>query len=912
METWKPEIKSEEDLQKQLEITEDVVGTEIVPNSIRDDIFNLSLDEIKERYPERYSAYLQILRAERKSEQIVDDELNKMKEWLETLNNLDTYITKHSDNANEDSVRLRDRQFTVFEDIRNALEKGEKEGYVKLPTGVGKTVLFIELIKALDKKTLVVVPTRQLVHQTGDKIKQFAPNLKSGKVYAHEKNLEENTTIITYDSLVAMVKSGKIVPEKYDTIILDEVHRCLSEARQEIINRFQDVVKIGFTATPEYSKEKKVSNILKKEIHSMGVREATETGLLSSFSCIVAKTDIDLSSVKILSNGEYDQGELEKVINVIGRNKAAVDMYEQGFKGKKAIAFCLSINHANDVAQTFIERGIQAVVISGRTPRAEQGKIIQDFESGNIDVLLTVNLLTEGFDAPNASVCLNLAPTHSLVRAEQRAGRVLRLDDNDLQKHAFVVDFLDKDQGDKRSPVIFPEIVGDAVVSPKKFDNGNGQGGGGVGEPNLPKFNVDGLKMIVDSDEVLRISKVLGEYRNEFKQEAALGWQTASSLRFAVRSSKETIKEFAEQYRENHPEWFGNFWVFGQEVEHYHPDLVDKIITNLTKIEALEGWETASKLSQRLQRDFYFIKKLAEQYRESHPEWFVNFLAGKKEREHYHPELIELIKKNLLQLEAPVGWATSEKIASEIKKSPVTIKKAAEQYRESHPEWFGNFWAGKQNTEYYHPELIEIISKNLLRMEAPLGWFTVGNISGQIKSDGKTIKKLAEQYRESHPEWFGNFWAVKMNGEFYHPDLVEIIKNELATPEAPLGWFTARKISEQIKSTSQTIKKIAEQYRESHPEWFGIFKAGPKKPEYYHPNLIEIIKRELIRPEAPDGWKTATWLKSSIKVNVVTIKKIAEQYRESHPEWFGTFWAATMDAEFYHPDLVEEIKRHFG
>lgn len=546
MEGWKPQIKTENELKKQVNQTEKVLETGFIPQSIDKDFYKLSINEIKEKYSERYNAYLKILRAEKNKQEIDNEELSQLKDWIKILNNLDSYIITHQNNSNEEGVRLKNRQFTVFEDIRNSLEKGEKDGYVKLPTGVGKTVLFIEFIKAIDSKTLIVVPTKQLVEQTEQKIEKFAPDLKYGKVYTHEKNFKENTTITTYDSFVSNVESKKIKPEDYKVVILDEVHRSLSLSRRNALSKFENTVKIGFTATPKYSEEKQVNKVLENEIHSLDIKEATEEGLLSSFSCVIAQTDIDLSSIEINSSGEYRTEQLEKAINIESRNKSVAMLYEQGFKDKNAIVFCSTIKHADDVAKEFTNKGISATVISGETHKTERERIIKDYESGKIKVLLSVDLLIEGFDAQNASVCFNIAPTHSYVRGEQRSGRVLRIDENNPYKHAYIIDFIDNDIRKDKSPILFSEIVGVSSVYPNiKFEESNIKKNLQEREEKIfPKFNINGLKVTINSKEVLKITQSLSEGREKIKwsynflQEEVINKKIKTSGEYADIASK--------------------------------------------------------------------------------------------------------------------------------------------------------------------------------------------------------------------------------------------------------------------------------------------------------------------------------------------------------------------------------------
>lgn len=124
-----------------------------------------------------------------------------MQTTLQILNNVDSYIEKNK-LGNGDDMTLRERQLTAFEDLRNFLEAGETEGYIKLPTGVGKTVLFTEFVEATGVRTMIVVPTIDLVHQTEEKFQKFASQTPIGKIYEKEKDYSKSVSVITYSSLV--------------------------------------------------------------------------------------------------------------------------------------------------------------------------------------------------------------------------------------------------------------------------------------------------------------------------------------------------------------------------------------------------------------------------------------------------------------------------------------------------------------------------------------------------------------------------------------------------------------------------------------------------------------------------------------------------------------------------------------
>jgi len=518
-------LKTPEELENQAREASNVLGEEAIQPSKKDEIFNMSIEEIKQKFPVRYEAYLKILRMNKQKDgDLSEEDKEEMTSRLKVLNNLDKYIEDHWVNGEK---TLRGRQITVFEDIRDFLEKGGRDGYVKLPTGAGKTVIFSEFIEATGLRALIVVPTKILVGQTEERINEFAEDLDVGKIYSEAKKQGTDVTIVTYQSLVRKINEGTINPNDYECLVLDEAHVSLSKDRVRAVNKFNHAIRLGFTATPQYSGRKKVQNILSTEIHNLGVKEAAEEGIVSPFSVILAETNIDISDVKISASGEYSQEDLNRAINIEGRNNSAVDLYKQLFAGQLGIVYCSGIEHAEDIKKIFTKNGVNAEVISGKNTTKEQQEILRRFKNGEIMILCNADILTAGFDEQKASVCLNLRPTLSSVMAEQRGGRVLRLDNSNPSKHATIVDFIDKNTDSRNHQITFAEIANASIVysvpafKEPQFDFRE--------PPEIVRtirsdIKIEGLNIITDPKEVMRVV-------NKMKEEGGKEKLTYESLK---------------------------------------------------------------------------------------------------------------------------------------------------------------------------------------------------------------------------------------------------------------------------------------------------------------------------------------------------------------------------------------------
>lgn len=714
---------------------------------------------------------------------------------------LDKYILEHYGRPTRRT--LRERQITVFEDLRNTLKEGTTEGYVVLPTGVGKTVLFTEFSEAINQQeilqTMIVVPTQVLVDQTEKRFKQFAPELDVGKLYTYAHDITKPITITTYASLVRHIANGTLDPTLTKLLVLDEVHRSLSRKRIQAVAQFTDAIKLGFTATPMYSEERQVANLLNTEIHRMSIKEAVEEDLLSPFSAIIAQTEVDLTDISVKSNGDYDDKELEEAINIESRNQAALDLYLELFQGQTAVAYCISVKHAQNLARIFHENGVPAAYVSGYQDKKEQAEILRRYHEGEIKVLCNADLLIEGFDEPRASVCLNVRPTRSLVVAQQRAGRVLRLDPDNPNKHATVVDFLDKTEDPRKLPVTFAEVAEAAFIVKKRLDRDTttgpsmpkappGSGDIGIG-PDEDIITISGLKVIVNPQEIMRVVK---ERQDKIYTIPPEGWLNAEDLTKLRNKKPESFKLHAERFRGTNPEWFGLFkGLEGHITEYYSSELSSELL-NLEggSLVPEEGWKSIMEIVELTSRDYATVTARIKSLGEIDDQTSI-YLSPTTLRPtvYYHPDLVAKLQEELTSITiAPPDWLTLSRLAKNIKRSLPKVREIAEELRNEYPEWFQLFRdQSSKNIEHIHPELILEIKKRMNNIEfAPDGWETAGGLGKKLgKNNADPIRRRAEKHREEHPEWFKQYTIRKQgnvpgeNREHLSPKLVEQIKKEL-------------------------------------------------------------------------------------------------------------------------------------
>lgn len=316
-------------------------------------------------------------------------------------------------------------------------------------TGSGKSVMASELVRRAQvkgSKTWFIVPRRDLLRQMSLTYDQFG--LKHSFIAAgYTGNMLSPTHICSLDSLRS--RMPKLNPPQL--AIIDETH-VGGDGLDALVKwlKSHGCYIIGLSATPWKLSGKGLGCWYDDMVNGLGVRALIDAGRLSDYKAF-APAHPDLSSVQI-TGGDYAKGQLASFMEqdrvLVGN---AVSHYKKHAYGKLNIAYCVSINHSQMVAQSFRDAGIPAAHMDGATPEPERKRIITAFAKRELLVLSNCELLTYGFDLAsqvNMDVTIecmsDLRPTKSLALQMQKWGRVLRRKDypalifdhaNNLQEH---------------------------------------------------------------------------------------------------------------------------------------------------------------------------------------------------------------------------------------------------------------------------------------------------------------------------------------------------------------------------------------------------------------------------------------------------------------------------------------------
>ena len=322
--------------------------------------------------------------------------------------------------------------FDYQEDMKERIEKAlrlHRSVMAQMPTGTGKTYLLTAVIDSFVsnnpmEKVWIVAHRRELVSQIDETVRKFHSYSAS--------NTSSLLSSVKAMSIQWLMRHYNEIEEEPGMIVIDEAHHALAKTYKEMWERFPKAKFLGLTATPCRLNGKGFTDLFDVLVQSWGVPEFISKGRLATYDFVSIKSDgvtqrlID-SLQKRGADGDYQNKEMDMLLNKKPSIERLYRSLEEYGKDRKGIVYAINISHAQKITKLYQEHGVKAIAIDSKTPATERQQDIEAFKKGDIQVLVNVDIFSEGFDCPDVEFVQLARPTLSLAKYLQMVGRGLRV-----------------------------------------------------------------------------------------------------------------------------------------------------------------------------------------------------------------------------------------------------------------------------------------------------------------------------------------------------------------------------------------------------------------------------------------------------------------------------------------------------
>ncbi len=299
-------------------------------------------------------------------------------------------------------------------------------------TGTGKTV-----VAALDYarmpgslSLLFVAHRKEILEQSLRTYREVLADGAFGELYVDGAKPERWRHVFASIQSLHAYGVTDLAADHFDVVVVDEFHHAEAATYQRLLNHIQPVELLGLTATPERTDGVDVRSFFGgRAAAELRLWDALEADLLCPFHYFGVSDATDLSALE-WRRGAYDVRALENVytaddarVRIVLRElrDLVMDVFEM-----RAIGFCVSVAHAEYMADRFRAAGIPALAVSAATGTDERARALQMLRAREVNVLFAVDLFNEGLDIPDVDTLLLLRPTQSATVFLQQMGRGLR------------------------------------------------------------------------------------------------------------------------------------------------------------------------------------------------------------------------------------------------------------------------------------------------------------------------------------------------------------------------------------------------------------------------------------------------------------------------------------------------------
>lgn len=365
-------------------------------------------------------------------------------------------VEENADTKVEVLFQPRGAQIEALYALEDSRSEGATKGLVQAATGIGKTYLAaFDSVKY--ERVLFVAHREEILKQAAVSFKNVRHKDDYG--FFDGKRKDTNKSVI-FASVATLGRSEYLTedffaPDYFDYIVIDEFHHAVNEQYQRIVHYFKPQFLLGLTATPERMDGKNIYEICDYNVpYEISLKEAINKGVLVPFHYYGIYDETDYSSLHLVK-GRYDEKELNETYIGNVKRYDLIYKYYMKYHSKRALGFCCSRQHAEEMAKEFCKRGIESVAVYSNADgefSEDRDNAIKKLKDQEIKVIFSVDMFNEGVDIAALDMVMFLRPTESAIVFLQQLGRGLRTSKG--KEYLNVLDFIGNYEKAGRAPLL--------------------------------------------------------------------------------------------------------------------------------------------------------------------------------------------------------------------------------------------------------------------------------------------------------------------------------------------------------------------------------------------------------------------------------------------------------------------------
>ncbi len=348
-------------------------------------------------------------------------------------------MTSYSEICMKD-VSLRGYQQEAKEQIFSQWDSADNIMY-QMPTGTGKTRLFTSIIRDINvwglrkgrrQRILIIAHRSELIKQIDRSLNKY--HIIHSIIAGTFKDKRDLTLSVQVASIQTITHASNEQIARHldiDFIIIDEAHHAVANSYKKLWKLYPNAKKLGVTATPWRMDNGGFRSNFESFIPSMPIKQFMAEGWLAPYQYY--SIPINSSIMKSIESihefdveGDYKVSALERAMDNDRIRAQLLESYTKLAKGKKGIIYSISREHSEHICAKYQSVGVRTVTIDSTTPARKREMLVNEFKAGLIDIIVNVDIFSEGFDCPDIEFIQLARPTKSLVKYIQQVGRGLR------------------------------------------------------------------------------------------------------------------------------------------------------------------------------------------------------------------------------------------------------------------------------------------------------------------------------------------------------------------------------------------------------------------------------------------------------------------------------------------------------